>query len=365
MDGGVGGADNEMDIVQKNLRKCRTVEKEGWFIMNPVVGGVSIIIIWGFVILSMVTPDYALKAMNVAAFEWIPEVWTWFYIISQDIWILVLIYILCISKYGNIKLGKDDEQPEYSFATWFSMLFSAGVAVGLFYYSVAEPLWHFKGWGTPRFLSSAKGYGNENEDAMHGLMVTFYHWGVHGWIPYTLMGAVLGILAHRRGYPMSMRFCFVPIIGDRVFGFLGDCVDILSIVTTIFGVCTSLGLGAMQLNNGLQRLDHGFYRGDNFNVPNDPKYSTPDCGGTGKVCAPGKEPYGIQVNVDTQVLLIIIITVAATTSVVTGLNRGIVNLSRVNFALGMFLCLAVLFLGDPMLKVLLTHAFHGHHVTCA
>jgi len=177
-------------------------------------------------------------------------------------------------------------------------------------------------------------------------MVTFYHWGVHGWIPYTTMGAVMGILHYRRGLPMSVRFCFYPLIGEHVYGFLGDIIDILSIVTTIAGVCTSLGLGAMQLNNGLQRLDHGFYRGDNFNIPDDPKYSTPDCGGTGKVCAPGKEPYGIQVNVDTQITIIIIITLVATASVVTGVNRGIVNLSRVNFGLGMFLCLVVLLLGE-------------------
>merc|ERR1719254_327589 len=109
--------------------------------------------------------------MQTEAFEWIPEVWTWLYIVSQDIWIIVLVYVMVISKYGNIKLGKDDEEPEYTFATWFSMLFSAGVATGLFYYSVAEPVWHYKN-ETARFNAMSKGYGNSNEEAMHALMVT-------------------------------------------------------------------------------------------------------------------------------------------------------------------------------------------------
>ena len=251
-----------------------------------------------------------------------------------------------MSKYGNIKLGKDDEEPQFTFASWFAMLFSAGVAVGLFYYSVAEPVWHFKGWGTPRFLSGAKGYGNNNEDALNALMITWYHWGLHGWIPYTTIGAVIGIMAYRRGYPMTLRYCLYPLIGDKVYGFLGDTVDILSIVTTICGVCTSLGLGAMQMNQGLQRMHHGFYRGVRYAVPDEDKYQTPTCGNTGEVCGEGLESYGVQVNVWWQTGIIVIITMVAMMSVATGLERGIVNLSRFTFALGCFLCLAVLFMGE-------------------
>merc|ERR1719188_651911 len=108
--------------------------------------------------------------MDEVAWGWIPEVWTWLYIISQDLWVLVLIW--AGYKYGSLKLGKDDEEPEFSTATWFSMFFCAGVATGLFYYSVAEPVWHYIEWGSPRFGRSAKGYGTEDEDATHALMVT-------------------------------------------------------------------------------------------------------------------------------------------------------------------------------------------------
>jgi choline-glycine betaine transporter len=334
----------------EHVGKCRHFERgSGQFLriaMNPVVTICSSVLLWLFVILCCAMPDHMLKSMDVVAFDWIPEVWTWLYIISQDIWIFVLIYVMVISKYGNLKLGKEDDQPEFSLATWFSMLFSAGVAIGLFYYSVAEPMWHYKGWGGARFVSGVKGYGNSNEDATHALMVSFYHWGVHGWIPYTTLGAVLAIMTYRRGFPMTIRYCFWPLIGERCYGIIGDLIDILSIVTTIFGVCTSLGLGTMQINTGLQRLNHGFYRGVNYNIPDEAKYSTPNCGGTGQTCADGKEGYGIQVNVGTQVIIICIITLIATTSVVLGLRRGIVNLSRVNFGLGMFLMLCILFLGE-------------------
>lgn len=127
--------------------------------------------------------------MNVASFQWIPEGWTWFYIVSQDVWLVVLIWVVVVSKYGKIKLGKDDEEPDFTFAAWFSMLFCAGVAVGLFCCSVAEPVWHYKGWGNPQFHSAARGHGNDNEDALNALMITWYHWGVHGWITYTTTGS--------------------------------------------------------------------------------------------------------------------------------------------------------------------------------
>jgi Choline-glycine betaine transporter len=153
-----------------------------------------------------------------AAFDWIAEVWVWLYISSQNIWIVVLIWILCTSRYGDLVLGKEGEPEAYSFATWFSLLFSAGVAVGLFYYSFAEPLWHYKGWGDARWVSTVKGYGNLNEDAIHAITISWFHWGLHGWVPYTTMGGVIAIMSHRRGFPMSIRYCFYPLIGTATHG---------------------------------------------------------------------------------------------------------------------------------------------------
>jgi len=285
----------------------------------------------------------------MGAWEWIPEVWTWLYIISQDIWILVLLWAMY--KYGDLKLGKDTDEPEFSTATWFSMLFCAGVAVGLTFYGVAEPVWHYKG-SASYFVGST-----DDEKGTLALVVTLYHWGLHGWIPYTLMGAVIAIMTFRRGYPMTIRYCFTPLIGDRVYGWMGDVVDIMSVVTTIAGVCTSLGLGAMQINSGLQRVNHGFYRGINYGIPDDIKYSNPICGvGSNGPCmevldpATGinitQESYGIQQTVGTQIAIIVVVTAMACLSVVLGLGAGIKFVSQFVFALGNFMLLLVLFSGE-------------------
>lgn len=329
---------------RQHLERCWYFERKGVIVANPVVFGGSVVILWTFVIACSVSPDYMGRAMNEVAFGWIPEVFTWLYIVSQDIWVLVLLWAMW--KYGDLVLGKDGEEPEYSLATWFSMLFCCGVATGLFYYAVAEPMWHYKGWGKPWWHSVGQEYGSEDGDATVAIVVTLYHWGVHGWIPYTTMGAVLAIMSYRRGFPMTIRYCLYPLIGDKVYGWMGDLVDGLSIITSIAGVCTSLGLGAMQINTGMQRINHGFWQGVNYNIPTDPKWAAPKCGGQGQVCAEGQEPYGIQETVGTQIMIIIVITIMATISVVLGLGRGIKFLSQLVFAIACFLMLVVLFSGE-------------------
>jgi len=328
--------------------QCREVAA-GPLKFNPIVTLASIVLLYGFVIGCAVAPDIALYHMSYAK-ALIPEVWGWLYIASQNIWVFVLIYLMIIPKYGKLKFGKDDEKPEFSDITWFSMLFSCGVATGFFYFS-AEPMWHEQGYGRPRFMDSLN---TKNDYAIHAMMMTYYHWGVHGWIPYTTVGAVLGIVCYRRGYPMSMRYCFVPLIGERVYGLWGDLIDVLSVITTIAGVCTSLGLGAMSLNRGVQRLDTGFYQGFNTNIPNENKYMAASCGGVGSYCldavpdtdGSGQESYGVQYNTLNQVLVILFITLIATVSVITGIHRGIVNLSRFTFGIGMVMTMYVWFSGN-------------------
>jgi choline-glycine betaine transporter len=342
--------------------------------LNPVVFICSAVLLWAFVISCCIWPDdmhYQLRGTQA----WVTDVWTWLYILSQNIWIAVLIYVLWF--YGDVKLGKDDEKPEWGDLTWFSMLFAAGVATGLWYYSVAEPMWHYKGWGGARWTVGDAITGNENEDAIFAMVVTYFHWGLHGWIPYTLIGAVLGLLTYKRGFPMSIRYCFWPLIGDKVYGWIGDLIDILSILTTIFGVCTSLGLGAMQINSGLNRLSLGFFQGTRTGVPDDFAYQDPTCdshnrfcskcgatdvdisdgtsipNGVGGMCYPYDlddplqlESTGIQISWNVQIFIIAAITLIATVSVVSGLKRGIVNLSRFTFGLGNLLLVSCLFMGD-------------------
>lgn len=215
---------------------------------NPVVSFGAAVLIWAVVIFSAVDPVMAGQEF-AAGQKWVTDVWNWLYMVSQNIWVGALLY--CLVKHYNLKLGKDDEPPEFSDVTWFAMLFSCGVATGLWFYT-AEAMWHYEGYGKPRWMEmdadKSSTMWNMNTRADHAMAVTYFHWGVHGWIPYSAIGAILGLLHYRRNFPLSMRWTLYPLIGDMCYGILGDLVEILSILCTIFGVCTSLGLGAMQIN---------------------------------------------------------------------------------------------------------------------
>merc|ERR1719162_190544 len=277
----------------------------------------------------MVKQDEAAEETTEAQ-AWVTDIWNWLYMISQNVWIVVLFYVMY--KYYDLKLGKDDEQPQFSDATYFAMLFSCGVATGLWYFT-AEGMWHYEGYGTPRWMD--KEMFNDNTRAEHSMMVTFFHWGVHGWIPYSLVGALISIMTYRRGFPMSMRFTLYPLIGEMCYGVLGDLVEVLSILCTVFGVCTSLGLGAMQINKGLVRLDRGTYRGQD-SLGCDVVGQTTPCNGR----------LGLEEGPDAQIGIIIVITLLATASVVAGLKRGIATLAQIAFALSLFILLSVLFMDD-------------------
>jgi choline-glycine betaine transporter len=371
----------EMEKIEEHASKCWRVKiGKGTFMLdfNPVVTGVAAVSIWVFVILCCALPEQLNDTMGKIAFGWVVDIWTWIYMASQNIWICVLLYLMCSKKYGNLRLGPDDSKPEIADATWFALLFSAGVAVGLWWYGVAEPMWHYKGWGGARFVSGSKGYGNLNEDAIHAVMVTYFHWGVHGWIPYVVIGALTGLNTYRRGLPMSIRYCFEPLLGHLVYGICGDLIDILSIMTTMSGVCTSLGLAGMQLNAGFQRVGHGFYRGTRHAIPDGPQYQDPLCDGSGRFCSKcgetdttkdgaggplaaiaggiggqcfpsgtQTESVGVQIGAPAQISILLIITVLATISVVSGLQRGIAMLSRFTFWLGNLILVAVLVMGNP------------------
>ncbi|KAJ8600303.1 hypothetical protein CTAYLR_000720 [Chrysophaeum taylorii] len=288
---------------------------------NPKVTFFAAAIIWGFIAFTSGRQKEAYNEFTSWG-DWVGDEWSWFYIGSQDIWVFVLLYV-CVSKYGSLKLGGDDEAPEFSRGSWFAMLFAAGVGVGLFYYGVAEPMWHYNGYGGTRWNEM-----NDNDRAQHSLMVTFFHWGFHGWIPYTTIGALLGIVSFRKGYPCTIRSCFVPLLGEDVLrGALGDAIDVVSICSTLFGVCTSLGLGVQQLNKALVRLDKGTYMGINQRDEGrlDITYST-----------------------KSQIAIIWVVTALATASVVSGLGSGIKFLSNMTFVVGCLLMIFVLFAGDTV-----------------
>lgn len=304
---------------------------------NPVITAFAAGGVWGFVIWAMVMQEDA-AADTKAAQAWVTDVWNWLYMFSQNVWIVILLYLLF--KHYNLKLG--DVEPEFSNAAYFAMLFSCGVATGLWYFS-AEAMWHYEGYGTPRWMDTQM--FNMNTRAEHAVMVTFFHWGLHGWIPYTVVGALLAILTYRRGFPMSMRFTLYPLIGEMAYGFLGDMIEVLSILCTVFGVCTSLGLGAMQINKGLVRLDRGTYLGKDYN----------GCIGDEQIC---EGNIGLEENTMVQIIIIIVITLLATASVVAGLKRGIQVLSLIAFGLSLFILLSILFMDETWyIMNVLTSAF--------
>ena len=244
----------------------------------------------------------------------------WFYIGSQDVWI-VFIFIVYFSKYSDIKLcakGDEDKPPEFSDASWFSMLFCSGIGVGLFYFGVAEPVWHYTD-GTNRY--HANDALPDNQIAQDAMNLTFFHWGLHGFVVYTQVGLILGIVAHRWGLPMTMKSCFYPLLGDKIFGAMGDFIDTLSIITTLFGVCTSLGLGVMQLATGLERLTKDDVTGES----------------------------GIRNTTGTQIAIVWVITALATMSVVSGLKYGIQRLSNIAFSMGLMILFVGLYIDDTWL----------------
>ncbi|MDX1580563.1 MAG: BCCT family transporter, partial [Alphaproteobacteria bacterium] len=199
----------------------------------------------------------------------------------MNIFLGVLLY-LALSPFGNVKLGDPDEEPKYGYFAWFAMLFSAGTGTGLLFWSIAEPITHY--------VNPPTGAGETVAAAENALKLAYFHWGIHGWAIFALTGLSIAYFAFRRKLPLAVRSAFYPLIGDRIYGPIGHLIDILAVLGTMFGVATSLGLGVMQLNAGLNYL------------------------------------IGIEQAPLNQVLLIAGITAMATISVVLGLDRGIKRL---------------------------------------
>ncbi|TFD79713.1 BCCT family transporter [Cryobacterium psychrophilum] len=211
-----------------------------------------------------------------------------------------------VSRFGDIKLGTDDDKPEFGLLSWFSMLFAAGMGIGLVFWGMSEPLTFFT---NPKPGVS----GSPPELAAAAMNQTFLHWGFHAWAIYAVVGLGLAYSIHRKGRPVSIRWALEPLLGDRVRGRLGDAIDVIAIVGTLFGVATSLGLGVKQIAAGLSHL-----------------------GVVGEVTN------------TTLVILILAITAIATVSVVSGVGKGIKWLSNLNLGMAALLLVAVLLLGPTL-----------------
>jgi choline-glycine betaine transporter len=267
---------------------------------NLLVSVISLAFLWGMTIFCMVDPTGAKSELG-RWFQTTIQYFTWFYIVGNPVMFAFIIWVAY--RYGHIKLGHKDGQPEFSDISYFSMLFSAGVGVGLFFYGVSEPLWH----QSSNYYANA-GYHTQDEVDQWALEITMYHWGFAAWSPYLIMALATGLSSYCFDLPLTVRSTFYPIFGEYVWGWVGDLLDSWSIVMTVAGICTSLGLGTMQLTTGLQRLGW----------------------------IPEKEDLSM-----TYVIIVWVITLFATISVVTGLKVGIKALSLLGFILGcliLFLC---------------------------
>src|SRR5699024_9775993 len=279
-------------------------------LVAPAVFWPSLIVVGAFALFGIFFPDAADTALSSAQ-SWIVATFGWWYMLAIAAFI-VFVLVISFSKYGKIKLGGPDDKPEFSTMSWFTMLFSAGMGVGLIFYGTGEPLIFAEvnpnpGWGD----------GDAGEMSHMAMAQTFVHWGLHPWAVYAVIGLAIAYAVHRRGRPVSIRWAFEPLLGDRVKGWIGDVIDILAIFGTLFGIATSLGLGAQQIASGLGAMGIVEDTGSNALL----------------------------------ILIIIVITLLALVSVVSGLGRGIKWLSNFNISLAGVLLIAVLLLGPTLFLI--------------
>lgn len=263
----------------------------------------SLIFIVGICLLSAVYPTLTESLLNsVKSFIFVNL--NWIYVWSVTIFVLFLIYLM-FSKYGNIRLGRNDSRPQYSFFSWISMLFAAGMGIGLMYFSVAEPIQHY---------SDAIFSGNTTvQRAKDAQLYTFFHWGIHAWAIYGIVGLSLAYFSYRYRLPLSLRSCFYPLLKDRIKGRWGNTIDVFALCSAFFGITTTLGFGVVQINSGLETLN--VLPGSNFLY---------------------------------QVLIVGVLVSLAVLSAVSGVDKGIRILSNINIVTVMILLLFVLFLGPTV-----------------
>ncbi|WIE73429.1 BCCT family transporter [Curtobacterium sp. MCJR17_020] len=258
------------------------------------------VLVLGFVAFTLVSPSSA-EAMFVGLQDGIVRNFSWYYVLIAAFFVGFSVFV-GFSKFGDIKLGKDQDEPEFTTGSWFSLLFAAGMGIGLVFYGVSEPLSHF---ASPRPGVT----GTESELAQQALTQTFLHWGLHAWAIYVVLGLALAYAIHRRGRPVSIRWALEPLLGNRVRGGWGNLIDVLALVGTVFGVATSLGLGVIQIGAGLENA--------------------------------GIADSGIV----SQIVIIAAITAVTIVSLVTGVAKGMKILSNFNLLLAAALLLFVLIVG--------------------
>ena len=321
-DGAADVIETDYTIGQDNLEG--SLGPFGFDIHNPVfqISGLSII---AFVFYTLALPEQA-GAVFSWLFSTVTHSFDWFFLGAANLFVLFCL-LLIVTPLGNVRLGGAEATPDYTYIAWFSMLFAAGMGIGLMFYGVSEPLTHFStsiggttlgdngirtDWAPLGGMA-----GNEAESIRLGMAATIFHWGLHPWAIYAVVGLALALFSYNKGLPLTVRSAFYPLLGERIWGWPGHVIDILAVFATLFGLATSLGFGATQANAGLNQL------------------------------------FGIPIGETTEVLLITVITGIALVSVLRGLDGGVKILSEINMGLAFLLLVFVLFVG-PTLAILST-----------
>ncbi len=291
----------QMKKAKKIIRSDERKSIFGLEVNGPVFFTSSIVIILS-VALTLLFKERAQSYFDTAQ-NFIANKTGWLFILAVNIFVAFMLY-LAFSKYGSLRIGGAKAKPEFSTTSWFSMLFSAGMGIGLLFWSIAEPVYHFSSppLADPNTAAAAK-------EAMN---VTFLHWGLHAWAIYALVGLSLAYFTYSRGLPLTIRSVFYPFLGDRIHGRIGDIIDIFAVLATVFGLATSLGLGVKQVAAGLEHV------------------------------------FGLDSGISLQIWLIVGITLIATISVISGVDKGVKFLSEMNMRIAVLLLLAVVILGPTI-----------------
>ena len=276
------------------------MEKQTSF--NPLVIGTTLFFVVLLVAMILIVPEQTQTLLN-AAKSGIFANFSWFYVLAFSVFLGFLV-ILSVSNLGNIKLGNDEEEPDFGFLSWLAMLFAAGMGVGLMFFGVAEPLTHY--------LSDIT-TGSAEHKQQEALLHTLFHWGIHAWAVYGTIALSLAYFGFRYKLPLALRSCFYPLLKERINGKLGDLIDIMALLATLFGIITTLGFGASQLGAGLHQL--GWISKNSFSL---------------------------------QIVVIAVVMSLATFSAISGVGKGVKILSELNLTLAFFLLIFVLVTGPTL-----------------
>jgi len=282
------------------LSLSKFMEKQTSF--NPLVIGATLFFVVLLVAMILIAPEQTQTLLN-AAKSGIFANFSWFYVLAFSVFLGFLV-ILSVSSLGNIKLGNDEEEPEFGFLSWLAMLFAAGMGVGLMFFGVAEPLTHY--------LSDIT-TGSAEHKQQEALLHTLFHWGIHAWAVYGTIALALAYFGFRYKLPLALRSCFYPLLKERINGKLGDLIDIMALLATLFGVITTLGFGASQLGAGLHQL--GWISENSFSL---------------------------------QMVVIAVVMSLATFSAISGVGKGVKILSELNLTLAFCLLIFVLVAGPTL-----------------